>query len=230
MQNRKSSKSRREKHRIVARVDKEFHEQVVQYSKLLGLKIQEVVMQALQMEMQGYDLRKQLKQLQNRFDAVKEQKERAIAERKTLQLELKEIALWLGVPSTAKHRKQTIKELKRDLQKATDKQSELTSELKKISVKLGVPDTAAHCIQRIGEIEQELQTTADKLSIVEGDRDAETALKKSYKENRDDFKRKHEEATSELRVVEAKLEAYQQQGFWERVFGRVPESRIANRG
>ena len=216
-------KPRREKHRIVARVEPEFHAQVLKFSQALGVKIQEFVVQALVAEMRGFDLRKQLKQLQNRFDAVKEQKEQGIEERKTLQLELKEIALWLGVPKTAKHRKQAIKELKRDLKVATDKQSELRSELKKIASKLGVPDTASHCIQRIGEIEQELQTTADKLSVVEGDRDTIQVERDTYKESRDTFKSEAEESKSDMRAVEAKLRAYEQQGFWGRVFGRVPK-------
>lgn len=216
-------KPRRDRQRIVARVDAEFHDQVAKFAKALGVKIQEFVVQALRTEMQGFNLRAELQKLQNRFDALKEQKEREIKERKSLQFELKEIALWLGVASTAKHRKQAIKELKRDLKKATDDGAALRSELKQVASKLGVPDTAAHCIQRIGEIEKELQKGVNTVTDVISKRDAERTSKETYKKSRDHYKMRYEETLSELQVVETKLKAYRRQGFWGRVFGRVPK-------
>ena len=170
------------KPRIVARVEPVFHEQVVKFAEALGIKIQEFVVQALVTEMQGFDLRVQLKRIENQLEAVQERKAELVKERKRLRGEVKQIAS-----------------------------------------KLGVPDTPGHCVQRITEIEQELQMTADKLLVVEGDRDAEIVSKKAYEKSRDHFKMKYEESAAELRVVEAKLAAYRRQGFWGRVFGRVPE-------
>lgn len=169
------------KPRIVARVAPEFHVQVSKFAAAMKVNIQEFVVQALVTEMEGFDLRVELKKLQNQFDALQKNKSFVVSERKRLQKELKEIAS-----------------------------------------KLGVPDTAGHCVQRITEIEQELQMTADKLSIVEGDRDTLQTHCNDYKASRDAFKAKAEECEADLRVVKAKLEGYQQQGFWERVFGRVP--------
>lgn len=177
----KERKPRREKHRIVARVDPEFHEQVLKFSKALGVKIQEFVIQALVTEMQGFDLQMQHKRLQNRFDALSEQKEWLLKERKALRNELKQIAS-----------------------------------------KLGVPDTAVHCIQRIGEIEKTCQAAEDKLSVVEGDRD-------EMQKQRDEFESLlHAETDvcnkydARVKSLKAALEVYRKQGFWERVFGRVP--------
>lgn len=169
------------KPRIVARVAPEFHEQVSKFAAALKVNVQEFVVQALVTEMEGFDLRVELKRLQNQFDEQKKIKSLVVSERQRLRKELKEIAS-----------------------------------------KLGVPDTAGHCIQRIAEIEQELQMTADKLSIVEGDRDTLQMQCNAYKASRDAFKAKAEECEADLRVVKAKLEGYQQQGFWERLFGRVP--------
>ncbi len=175
-------KPRRElKRRLVARVDPKFHEQVSKFAEALKVNIQELVVQALVTEMQGFDLRVQWQKLRNQFEALQKTKSDIVAERNRLRKALKEIAS-----------------------------------------QLGVPDTAGHCIQRIGEIEGELQMTADTLSVVEGDRDAETGSKNTYKKSRDQFKRQYEESQAALRVVEAKLVAYQTQGFWGRVLGRVP--------
>lgn len=176
-------KSRPEsKPRIVARVEPEFHDQVSRFADALGVKIQEFVVQALITEMEGFDLRVELRKLQNQFEAQKKNKAEIIAERKRLRKELKDVAS-----------------------------------------KLGVPDTAGHCVQRIAKIEQELQTTADKLSIVKADRDAMKIERDDYKTSRDCFKAKSEECEADLRVVKAKLEGYLRQGFWGRVFRRVPE-------
>lgn len=179
MNNRKSRAAL--KPRIVARVEPEFHVQVSKFAAALKVNIQEFVVQALVTEMEGFDLRVELKKLQNQFDALKKNKSFVVSERKRLQKELKEIAS-----------------------------------------KLGVPDTAGHCVQRIAEIEQELQMTADKLSIVEKDRDDLEKERDTYKTSMETFKEKYERKQAELRVVEAKLEGYRRQGFWGRVFGRVP--------
>ena len=170
------------KPRIVARVDPQFHEQVSKFAQALKVNIQEFVVQALVTEMQGFDIRVQLKKLQNQFDAQKQNKSDILVERNRLRKELKEIAS-----------------------------------------KLGVPDTAGHCVQRIAELEQEQQMTADKLSIVEKDRDDMESERDTYKNSMETFKEKYERTGSDLRVVEAKLEGYRRQGFWGRVFGRVPE-------
>ena len=216
-------KPRIERQRIVARVDKEFHELVTKCAKALGVKIQEFVVQALKTEMQAFDLRKELLILQNRFDALKDQKTRAIEERKAVQFELKEISLWLGVPNTAKDRKQAIKAIKRDLKVATDKETALREELKQVASRLGVPDTAAHCIQRIGEIAQKLEATSETLRIAKESHNAESTSKETYKKSRDHYKMRYEETLSELQGVETKLKAYRRQGFWGRLFGRVPK-------
>lgn len=179
----KQRKSRPEtKPRIVARVEPEFHEQVSRFAEALDVNIQEFVVQALQTEMQGFDLRVQIKRLENRLEAQAKIKSDIVAERRSLRQALKEVAS-----------------------------------------KLGVPDTAGHCVQRISEIEQELQTTADKLSIVKADRDAMKVERDDYKRARDAFKAKSEECESELLFVQAKLQGYRQQGFWGRLFRRVPE-------
>ena len=94
--------------------------------------------------------------------------------------------------------------------------------LKVIAKSLGVPDTASHCVQRIAEIKQALETATEKLSVVEGDRDMMQSQRDEYKGSRDCFKAKYEDAQSDLVVVKAKLRAYQGQGFWGRVLGRVP--------
>ena len=172
-----------EKKRLVARVAPEFHEQVLKFTEALKVNVQEFIVQALVTEMQGFDLRVQLKRTENQLGAVQEQKTKLVTERNRLRGEIKQIAS-----------------------------------------KLGVPDTAIHCVQRIAEIEQELQITADKLSVVESDRDAEIISKKSYKKGRDNFKRRYEESEATLQTVQVQLTAYQQQGFWGRLFGRVPEA------
>lgn len=175
-------KPRRElKPRIVARVDPKFHEQVSKFAETLKVNIQELVVQALVTEMQGFDLRVQWQKLRNEFEALQKTKSDIVAERNHLRKELKEIAS-----------------------------------------QLGVPDTGGHCTQRIGEIAQKLQTTADTLSVVEGDRDTLQTECDAYKASRDAFKVKYEEKQAAIRVVEAKLAAYQTQGFWGRVLGRVP--------
>ena len=115
---------------------------------------------------------------------------------------------------------EAVQERKAELMKDRNR---LREELKQVASRLGVPDTASHCIQRINEIEQELQTTQDTLSIVEGDRDVITEQRDVYKVERDTFKAKYEVSEADMRVVKAKLAAYQQQGLLERVLGRLPE-------
>ena len=175
-------KSRPEsKKRIVATVDLEFHKQVSRFAKALKVTVQELMVQALITEMQGFDLRVQCRKMQNRLEALQALKAEIVVERNRLRKERKEIAS-----------------------------------------RLGVPDTVGHCVQRITEIEGELQMTADKLSVVEGDRDAMQAERDAYKTARDTFKMRYEASQSELRVVKAKLAAYAEQGFWDRVLRRVP--------
>ena len=58
--------------------------------------------------------------------------------------------------------------------------------------------------------------------VVEGDRDMMLSQRDELKIARDCFKVKYEESVSDLSVVEAKLVAYQGQGFWGRLLGRVP--------
>lgn len=180
--NRKQKQPVAERPRIVARVAPEFHEQVVKFAEALKVNIQEFVVQALVTEMQGFDLRVQLKRVENQLEASQERKVELVKERKRLRGEVKQIAS-----------------------------------------KLGVPDTAGHCVQRIAELEQEKQMTADKLSVVEGDRDAMKSERDTYKNSMDSFKEKYECSQADLRVVKGKLAGYQGQGFWGRVFGRVPE-------
>ena len=163
-----------EKQRLVARVDSQFHAHVTKFSQALGISIQEFLTQALKAEMQGFDLRVQLKRTENQLQAVKERKDELVKQRNGFRLEVKQVAKCLGVP-----------------------------------------DTASHCIQRINEITQQLQTAEDTVSVVEADRD-------SYKHQRDCFKAKYEESQANLQIAAAKLRAYQQQGFWGRVFGREP--------
>ena len=100
-------------------------------------------------------------------------------------------------------------------EKLLKERNEFREGLKVIAKSLGVPDTASHCVQRIAEIEQALETATDKVSVVECDRNA-------YKASRDRFKAKYEASVSDLAVVKSKLLAYQCQGFWGRVFRRVP--------
>ena len=106
--------------------------------------------------------------------------------------------------------------------KLVAERNDLREQLKTVASKLGVSETAGHCVQRIGELAQELQTTADKLGVVEGDRDTMQETRDSYKRSRDCFKAKYEGCVSDLSVVKAKLLAYQGQGFWGRLLGRVP--------
>ena len=67
-----------------------------------------------------------------------------------------------------------------------------------------------------------LETRRERFSVVEGDRDMMLSQRDEYKVARDCFKVKYEESVSDLSVVEAKLVAYQGQGFWGRLLGRVP--------
>ena len=94
--------------------------------------------------------------------------------------------------------------------------------LKVVAKSLGVLASALDCVQRIAEIEQALETTSEKLSVVEGDRDMMRSQRDEYKTSRDCFKVKYEESESDLSVVKAKLAAYEGQGFWGRLLGRVP--------
>ena len=94
--------------------------------------------------------------------------------------------------------------------------------LKVVAKSLDVPASASDCVQRIAEIEQALETTSDKLSVVEGDRDMMRSQRDEFKDSRDCFKAKYEACKSDLQVVKAKLRAYQGQGFWGRLLGRVP--------
>ena len=57
---------------------------------------------------------------------------------------------------------------------------------------------------------------------MECDRDTMRSKRDAYKASRDCFKVKYEESQSDLEVVKAKLAAYQVQGFWGRLLGRVP--------
>ena len=121
----KQRKSRPEtKPRIVARVEPEFHEQVSRFAEALDVNIQEFVVQALQTEMQGFDLRVQIKRLENRLEAQAKIKADIVAERRSLRQALKEIASKLGVPDTAGHCVQRISEIEQELQTTADKLSD----------------------------------------------------------------------------------------------------------
>lgn len=117
-------KSRPEsKPRIVARVEPEFHEQILKFAEALKVSVQELVVNALVTEMQSLDLRVQLKRLQNQFEALTERKDGLVKERNDLRSEIKEIASKLGVPDTAGHCIQRITEIESELQMTADKLS-----------------------------------------------------------------------------------------------------------
>ena len=67
-----------------------------------------------------------------------------------------------------------------------------------------------------------LAATRERLSVVEGDRDMMLSQRDELKVARDCFKAKYEAGVSDLAVVKAKLVAYQGQGFWGRLLGRLP--------
>ena len=119
--------------------------------------------------------------------------------------------------------------LRKDKEGLTAERDLLRTGLKQIASRLGVSASPEACLVQIGELTQKLETTADKLSVVVGDRDAMQekrdaykASRDGYKASRDRFKAKYESAASDLSVVKAKLSAYESQGFWDRLFRRVP--------
>ena len=111
------------KKRIVARVDPQFHEQVLKFAHALKVNVQEFVVQALLTEMQGFDLRVQLKRTENQLGAAQAQKAKLVTERNCLRGAVKQIASRLGVPDTAGHCVQRIAEIEQELQITADKLS-----------------------------------------------------------------------------------------------------------
>ena len=164
MSKRKSSAA--SKPRIVARVEPEFHVQVSKFAAALKVNIQEFVVQALVTEMQGFDLRVQLKRLENQFNAQKENKSFVVSERKRLQKALKEIASKLGVPDTAGHCMQRIAELEQELQMTADKLSVVEGDRDTIQTQCDAYKASRDTFKaKAEECEAELRVVEAKLAV-----------------------------------------------------------------
>ena len=82
--------------RIVCGVNPKFHEQVSRFARALKVSIQELVVQSLVSEMQGFDLRVQVKRTENQLEAVQARKTELVKDRNSRREELKQVRVGWG--------------------------------------------------------------------------------------------------------------------------------------
>ena len=162
-------KPRREKHRIVARVSPEFHQEVHQFAKKVGMNIQTFVVAALMRQMQDVDLQVKINQQQNQLKASKETQERLQKERNQRLKELKKVSSKLGVPETDRHCIQRIAEIEQALQTATDKVSIVEADRDEIQAQQEETKRERDTFKaKFEEKVAELQVCEDKVGLLLG--------------------------------------------------------------
>ena len=209
------------KKRISSDIEFEFYEKVKAVADLRKISISKLIAEALQVLIGNKALHKEIakqrfenQKLQNKLDASQSGKERLLEQRKSAEQELKQVASKLGVPDTATHCRQRIDEIETQRQVSDDTVGVLTEERDVLKA------------QRESELRQIVDTLGLEHKVYDKQLgqylDQICAKIKALEKERDTFKAKSEEHVAAVEHAETVIQAFESQGFWERVFGRKP--------